>query len=86
MIDLVHQRPHDPLQHAEVQNEEAFGINGALHCYPDPVVVAVERLALVASKSDEMGRGEDEVILTDFDPKLALHRDALSLSASHTSR
>jgi hypothetical protein len=86
VVDLVDQLPNDPLEHAEIQDKQAFGIDRALDRDPDPVVMAVQRLALVAPERDEMGRREHEVVFTDFDAKLALHWNALGLKTSHASR
>ena len=86
MIDLVDQLPNDPLQYAEIQNKQTLSIDGSLDGYPHAVVVAVQGLALMAAERDEMGRGENQIVLTDFDAKRARHGNALGLKSSHASR
>ena len=43
VVDGVDQLPGDLLQHAEIEDEQALGIDGTLDRHADPVVVAVER-------------------------------------------
>ena len=70
MVDGVDQAPGDLLQHAEVEHEEAFGVDRALDRHAYPIVMAVECFALVPAEGDEVGRGEDQIVLADLDPKL----------------
>ncbi len=81
MIDLVHQPPGDLLQHAEIENEQALGIHVAFDRYPHAVVVAVQRLALMAPERDEVCRGEHEIVLADLHPEWASHDDLLRTSS-----
>ena len=77
----VHQLPGDLLQDAEVEDEEALGVDRALDRHADPIVVAVQRLALMAAKGDEVGGGEHQIIFADLDAEAALH-GGLSVSGS----
>ena len=38
-----------------------------------PIVMAVERLALVTPEGDEVRRGEDQIVLADLHAEIALH-------------
>ena len=57
---------------------DQLAVHAALDRHADPVVVSVQRLALVTPESDEVRRGEDQVILADLHAKNALHDDLLS--------
>ena len=65
--DLVIHRVHHPpgrlLEHAEVHDEADLVVERALDGNAQPVVVAVQRLALVAAEGDEVRRREDQVVL-----------------------
>ncbi len=47
MIHGLDVGPYHPLDHPEIHHEGAFGVHISLHGHPDPVVVPVERFALV---------------------------------------
>ena len=83
MVDLVHQLAGDLLQHAEVEHEHGLRIHRALDRDAHPVVVPVQRLALVAAEGDEVGGGEDQVVLAHLHPKAARHGDPLVSGPSH---
>jgi len=76
VVDLVHEPARDLLQDAEVQDEEGLLVHRALHRDTHPVVVAMQRLALMAPEGDEVGRGEYQVVLAD------LHAKALCTAVS----
>ena len=82
MVDLVHEPAGDLLEHAEVEDEEGLGVHRAFDRDADPVVVAVQRLALVAPEGDEVRRGEHQVVLADLHTEIALHDGLLSGSAA----
>ena len=76
MVDGVDQAPGDLLQDAEIEHEETFRVYAALDRHAHPIVVAVQRLALVPAEGDEVGRGEDQIVLADLDSEVALHGDS----------
>jgi len=73
VVDSVDQLPGNLLQHAEIEDEQTLSIDGTLDRHADPVVVAVERFALVALEGDEVGGCKDEVVLADLNAEVALH-------------
>ena len=54
-------------------HEAALGIERSLDGYRHPVVVAMQRLALMAAEGDEVRRGEHQVILADGHAIAAAH-------------
>ena len=76
MVDGVNQAPGDLLQNTEIEHEKTFRIYAALDGHTHAVVVAVERLALMSAERDEVGRGEDQIVLADLDPEVTLHGDS----------
>ena len=65
MVDLVAQLFHDLLDDHEIEHEPGVFVELSLERDTRAIVVAVEALAPVAGKRDEMRRREDEMVLCD---------------------
>jgi hypothetical protein len=88
VIELVGEPLHEALQLDEVEHIVSLGIEPAFHHDPHAVVVTVQRLATVPGEGDEVGGGEDEVVLRHRDVEYgarAIHR-ALKLMRPATRR
>ena len=81
MVDLVHQPAGDLLENAEVEDEQALGVHVAFDRHAHSVVVAVQRLALMAPERDEVRRGEHQIVFADLYPEWAPHDDLLKPSS-----